>query len=183
MRKQENQTNEEKLDWYRGKVLSSTTEIEKALAWRLRIYFFPKSNIQSSIFYQSILNTFNFNRKIELYKLIPYFNKSKSFSQTINSLSFVQKIRNELAHWELLEHGTQTFDEITIYDPITFKRRKLNKKLMDEFVRHDQFLLKCFGWRYKLEEKYGIKNRNTLSGRNVEIREFARLLSRYNKIK
>ena len=179
-------TDEEKLIWYTGKVLSAVTEIEKALSWRLRVYFFPKSNIQSTIFYQSILNTnyFGFERKIELYNQIPYFRKLKNFTRVINSLRFVQKLRNDLAHWELWNFGVEKkIDEITIYNPITFKKRKLNKKLMIEFIAHDQFLLKSFGWRYRLEEKYGVKNRNIVSSRIIEVREFARLLAHYNKIK
>ena len=177
-------TIEEKLDWYRGKILSGATEIEKALGWRLRIYFFPKSNIQASIFYQSILNAnyFTFERKIALYQQIPYFKKLKKYTEVIDSLRFVKKLRNELAHWELLGFETSTDDEVVIYNPITFKKRKLSKKLIEEFIAHDKRLLKCFGWNYRLESKYGIKNRNILNVRTIEIKEFARLLSKYTQI-
>ncbi|TSC83370.1 MAG: hypothetical protein G01um101417_667 [Parcubacteria group bacterium Gr01-1014_17] len=173
---------EEKLDWYRGKILSGASEIEKSLGWRLRTYFFPTSNINASIFYQSILNAsyFTFERKIALYQKIPYFKKLRNYAQVINSLRFIQKLRNELAHWELLGYGTKNRDEIIIYNPVTFKKRRLNKRIIEEFIAHDKRLLKFFGWNYKLESKYGIKNKNISNSRTIEIREFARLL-RYSK--
>lgn len=176
---------EDQLDWYRGKILSGAAEIEKALGWRLRTYFFPKSNIQASIFYQTILNAnyFSLERKITLYKEIPYFKKLKNFSKVVNSLRFIQQLRNELAHWELLDYEELKGGEIIIYNPITFKKRKLNKGLMKEFTSNDKLLLKSFGWNYHLERKYGIKNRNIFNSRTTEIREFARLLSKYPKIK
>ena len=177
----------ERLGWYREKVFSGALEIEKALGWKLRTYFFPKANIQASIFYLSIINAnhFTFERKIALYQQIPYFKKLKNYKKSINSLRFIQKLRNELAHWELLEFNINK-EEFVIYSPITFKKRKLDKKLIEDFMVHDKFLLKFFGWNYTLENKYGIKYRNTLSEgnkRNAEIREFARLLSKYPKIK
>jgi hypothetical protein len=46
-------------------------------------------------------------------------------------------------------------NEIVIYSPITFKRLKLNDKLMEEFSEHEEYLLKIFGWGQTLEEKYG----------------------------
>jgi len=176
-----NKTNEEKLDWYRGKILSGSVEIEKALGWRLRTYFFPKSTVQASIFFQSVLNAnyFSFERKITLYKQIPYFKKLKNYNKIINSLRFIQKIRNEVAHWELLEVKTDSKDSIVICHPISFLKRKLNINLIKEFTMNDQILLKSFGWNYKLETKYGVKNRSIFSKRNTEIREFARQLSKH----
>jgi hypothetical protein len=171
---------EERLDWYRGKILSGATEIEKALGWRLRTYFFSKSTPQAALFYGVILNAnyFNFERKISLYQKIPYFRKLKNYSKILNSLRFIQKLRNELAHWELL-YGSSTNESVIIYDPITFKKRKINKKVIEEFVVNDKRLLASFGWRHELERKYGIKNRNILSRRTTQIREIARLLSKY----
>ncbi len=176
-------TPEEKLDWYRGKILSGATEIEKALGWKLRMYFFPKATIQAVIFYQIVLNAnyFNFDRKISLYQKISYFKKLKSYQKIVDSLRFVQTLRNELAHWELF--GETASGDLLIYDPITFKKRRLNKKLIEEFVGHDKRLLKSFGWRFTLEHKYGIKNRSIMSKRAIEIKAIARLLSKYNKIK
>ncbi len=164
--------------------MSGAIEIEKALGWRLRTYFFPKSNIQASLFYQIILNAnyFNFERKIALYQQVSYFKKLKNYQKVMSSLRFVQKLRNELAHWELLDFETSGGHEVVIYSPITFKKRKLNDKLIEEFTVHDKLLLKSFGWYYKLEGKYGIKNRNIFNKRIIEIREFARLLSKHTKI-
>lgn len=181
----EEKTSEEKLDWYRGKIMSSSIEIEKALGWKLRTYFFPKTNIQAALFYQVILNAnfFNFDRKIRLYNQISYFRKLKNFKEITDSLRFVQKVRNELAHWELLSDGENNKDEVIIYSPISFKKRKLNKKLMADFTVHDKRLLKFFGWNYELERKYAIKNKNIFNSRTIEIREYARLLSNYTKLK
>lgn len=169
---------------YCGEILSGATEIEKALCWKLRIYFFPKSNIKSTIFFYNILNAhyFDFERKIELYKKIPYFKKSRSYSEILESLRFVQKIRNQIAHWEVLD-WTEDSDKIIIYDPITFKKRRLDVNLMKEFALHDRRLLKYFGWHFELQSKYGVKKRNIINKRTVQIREVARLISNYPKLK
>ncbi len=91
----------EKLNWFRGNIISDATVIEGALGWRLRRYFFPKTNKQASIFYWNIINTphFSFDKKISLYEQIPYFKK---------------------------------------------------------FKEHEKILLKIFGWKQTLREKYGI---------------------------
>lgn len=90
-----------KLNLFRGKIISDATVIESALGWRLRTYFFPKTNRQATIFYWNIINTpyFSFDRKISLYEKIPYFKKLKRYSRVKNSLRFVQRLRNALAHW------------------------------------------------------------------------------------
>ena len=91
----------EKLSWFRGNIISDATVIETALGWNLRTYFFPKTNRQASIFYYYIINTshFSFDKKISLYEQIPYFKKLKRYPQVKNSLRFVQKLRNAVAHW------------------------------------------------------------------------------------
>ena len=40
----------EKLSLFRGTIISAATVIEGALGWRLRTYFFPKTNRQAPIF-------------------------------------------------------------------------------------------------------------------------------------
>lgn len=146
----------EKLSWYRGNIISDATVIETALGWRLRTYFFPKTNRQSSDFYWYIINTphFSFEKKISLYEQIPYFQKLKRYPKVKRSLRFIQRLRNALAHWEIDEKMSNE-NEIVIYSPITFKRLKLNDKLMEEFGEHKEYLLKIFGWGQTLEEKYG----------------------------
>lgn len=146
----------EKLSWYKGNIISDATVIETALGWRLRTYFFPKTNRQSSDFYWYIINTphFSFEKKISLYEQIPYFQKLKRYPKVKRSLRFIQRLRNALAHWEIDEKMSNE-NEIVIYSPITFKRLKLNDKLMEEFSEHEEYLLKIFGWGQTLEEKYG----------------------------
>jgi len=147
----------EKLSWFRGNIISDATVIEGALGWRLRTYFFPKTNRQASIFYWYIINTpqFSFDKKISLYEQIPYFKKLKQYSKVKNSLRFVQRLRNALAHWELDEKMSDE-NEIVVYSPVTLKRLKINDELMEEFKEHEKFLLKTFGWKETLREKCGI---------------------------
>lgn len=146
----------EKLSWFRGNIISDATVIEGALGWKLRIYFFPKTNRQASTFYWHIINTphFSFDKKISLYEQIPYFKNLKQYSKVKNSLRFIQKLRNTIAHWELDERISNE-SEIVIYNPSTLERLKLNNKLMEEFRDNEKFLLKTFGWKQTLREKYG----------------------------
>lgn len=150
----------EKLSWFRGNIISDATVIEGALGWRLRTYFFPKTNRQASIFYWYIINTshFSFNKKISLYEQIPYFKKLKQYPKVKNSLRFVHRLRNAVAHWEL-DGKMSDENAIVIYNPVTLKRIKLDNKLMKEFKEHEKFLLKIFGWEQTLKEKYGIRNK------------------------
>lgn len=147
----------EKLSWYRGKIISDATVIESALGWRLRTYFFPKTNRQAGIFYYYIINTpyFSFDKKISLYESILYFKKSKKYEKIKSALRFIQNLRNALAHWELDERMS-TEKEIIIYSPVTFKSLKFNNRLIKEFEEHEKFLLKTFGWTQTLREKYGV---------------------------
>jgi len=143
-----------KLSWFRGNIISDATVIEGALGWRLRTYFFPKTNRQASIFYWNIINTphFSFDKKISLYEQIPYFKKSKGYMKVTGALRFIQKLRNAVAHWELDEKMSDE-NAIVIYNPVTLKRLKLDDKLMGEFKEHEIFLLKIFGWKQTLREK------------------------------
>ena len=73
----------EKLNSFRGTIISDTTVIERALGWRLRTYFFPKTNQQASDFLYNIIETshFSFDKKILLYEQILYFKKLKQYRQ------------------------------------------------------------------------------------------------------
>ena len=147
----------EKLSWLRGNIISDATVIEGALGWRIRRYFFPKTNRQASIFYWHIINTpyFSFDKKISLYEEIPYFKKLKQYSKVKESLRFVQRLRNAVAHWNLDEKMSDE-NVIVIFNPSTFKKLRLDDKLIEEFKEHEKFLLKIFGWEQTLAEKYGI---------------------------
>ena len=144
----------DKLSLFRGTILSDSTVIESALAWRLRTYFFPITNRQASLFHYLIIQKLTFDEKITLYENIPSFRRAKRFKDVKKSLRFIQKIRNALAHWELWEADSNE-SEIIIMNIMTFKTLKLNDKLMDEFKENDKFLLKVFGWKETLREKYG----------------------------
>ncbi|MFH1900845.1 MAG: hypothetical protein ABIK26_01180 [Candidatus Omnitrophota bacterium] len=144
-----------KLSLFRGNIISDATVIETALGWKLRTYFFPKTNRQASIFYYYIINTpyFGFDKKILLYEQIPYFKKLKQYQGVKKSLRFVQRLRNAVAHWELDEKMSNE-NEIVIYSPVTFKKLRLNDELIEDFKEHEKFLLKTFGWTQTLKEKY-----------------------------
>jgi hypothetical protein len=47
-------------------------------------------------------------------------------------------------------------NEIVIYNPSTFKKLRLDDKLMEEFREHEKYLLKVFGGEQTLAEKYGV---------------------------
>ena len=152
----------EKLSWFRGNIISDATVIETALGWNLRTYFFPKTNRQASIFYYYIINTshFSFDKKILLYEQIPYFKKLKRYPQVKNSLRFVQKLRNAVAHWELDEKMSNK-NEIIICNPVTFERVKLDDKLMEEFKEHGKFTKSfCFSSANIILGKY-VKHRTS----------------------
>lgn len=145
----------EKLSWFRGTIISDATVIESALGWRLRTYFFPKTNRQASIFYWTIINTahFNFDKKISLYEKIPYFRERKNYELVKGALRFIQKLRNAVAHWEL-EEKLSTENEIIVYNPVTLEKLKLNDPTIETFKEHERFLLKLFDWEQTLREKY-----------------------------
>ena len=73
----------EKLSLFRGTIISDATVIERALGWRLRTYFFPKTNQQAPDFLYYIIETpyFSFDKKISLYEQIPYFKNLKQYSK------------------------------------------------------------------------------------------------------
>jgi len=145
----------ERLSLFRGTIISDAAVIERALGWRLRTYFFPKTNQQASDFLYYIIETshFSFDKKISLYEQIPYFKKLSQYSKVKDSLRFVQQLRNALAHWDLDEKLSDN-NEVVIYNPNTFKRLKLNDQLMRKFQEHEKILLKVFGWEQTLKEKY-----------------------------
>src|SRR6266849_622304 len=129
----------EKLSLFRGTIISDATIIERALGWRLRTYFFPRTNQQASDFLYYIIETphFSFDKKISLYEQIPYFKKLKQYSAVKNSLRFVQTLRNALDHCNL-DEKMSTEDEIVIYSPVNFKRLKLNDEMMERFQEHEK---------------------------------------------
>ncbi len=72
----------EKLDSIRGEVISSTSRIDFILGYKLRTYFIPKTNSKTTILFWNVINTplLNFDKKISLYEIIPYFKKIKRLS-------------------------------------------------------------------------------------------------------
>ena len=145
-----------KLSVIRGNIISNAVVIEGALAWRLRTYFFPKTNRQASIFYWNIINTphFSFDRKISLYEQISYFKSLKQYPKVKKSLRFIQRLRNAVAHWEL-DEKTSNDDKIVIYNPITLESLTIDDNLIEKFKEHEKILLKSFGWTQTLKDKYG----------------------------
>ena len=123
-------------------MLSDTIEIEFLLTERIRRFFYPKQDYRGTAFYWHILNThkFSFDDKIQLFEKIPYFGKLKSYNSIKRSLRFVRCLRNQLAHWELLENESK-LDHIVLQDPIKLKEAIVNNKLLVEFGKHKEYLL------------------------------------------
>lgn len=138
----------EKLDSIRGEIISSASRIEFILGYRLRKYFFPKTDNKATILFWNIINTsfLGFDNKISIYESIPYFKKLKDYPKIKQSLRFIQRLRNVMAHWELSERESN-LDKIVMFTLVgKYKKITINEKLIQEFEKHFNFLLKKFGY-------------------------------------
>ncbi len=138
----------EKLDSIRGGIISSASRIEFILGYRLRKYFFPKTNNKATILFWNIINTsfLSFDNKISIYESIPYFKRLKDYPKIKKSLRFIQKLRNVMAHWELSERESN-LDKIIMFTLVgKYKKITINEKLIQEFEKHFNFLLKKFDY-------------------------------------
>lgn len=137
-----------KLDLIRGEVVSSATRIEFILGSRLGKYFFPKRNNKSTILFWNVINTpyLTFDNKISIYESIPYFKKLKSHTKISESLRFIQKLRNQMAHWQLDEKESK-LEKIVMFTLVgKYKKITINNRLIEEYKNHINFLLKTFGY-------------------------------------
>jgi hypothetical protein len=144
----------DRLRLFRGTILSDSTDLESMLGWRLRTYFFPETNRKATLFSSLIIDKLSFERKISLYEKINIYNKSKKQENIKRSFKFVRELRNAVAHGWLIE-GDSDENCVVIKNPNSYKTWKLDDTLMNEFKSHDKFLLKAFGWKETLREKYG----------------------------
>lgn len=138
----------EKLDSIRGEIISSASRIEFILGYRLRKYFFPKTNNKATILFWNIINTpfLSFDNKINIYESTPYFKRLKDYPKIKKSLRFIQRLRNVMAHWELSERESN-LDKIVMFTLVgKYKKITINEKLIQEFEKHFNFLLKKFGY-------------------------------------
>lgn len=131
-----------KLNEIRGKILSNSVEIESRLTLRIQRFFYPKQNEKATAFYWHILNTrkFSFEDKIQLFEKIPYFRRLKNYDSFRNSLRFVKRLRNQLAHWELIENKSK-LGRLVLRSPISVDDVIIDKQLLEEFDKHKGFLL------------------------------------------
>jgi hypothetical protein len=137
----------EKLDSIRGEVISHASRIDFILGYKLRTYFFPKTNKKATILFLNVINSplLNFNKKISLYESIPYFQKLKNHQKIKESLRFVQMLRNSMAHWELDEKKS-SLKNIVIFTLVgKYKKISINDKLIQDYKKHINFLLEKFG--------------------------------------
>ena len=133
-----------KLDSIRGTIISSASRIEFSLGYRLRTYFFPKTNNKAAILFWNVINTsfLSFDSKIRIYESIPYFKKLKSYPKIHESLKFVQRLRNIMAHWELDEKNSD-LENIILFTLVgRYRKITINSSLLEEFRKHEDFLLK-----------------------------------------
>ena len=136
----------EKLDLIRGEIISSATRIEFVLGYRIRRYFFPKTNTKATILFWNVLNTpfLTFDNKISIYESIPYFKKLKSYTDIKKSLRFIQQLRNTMAHWTLDEKQSD-LNNIVMFTLVgKYKKIVITDNVVDEYRRQIVFLLKNF---------------------------------------
>ncbi len=137
-----------KLDLIRGEVISSATRVEFVLGYRLRKYFFPKSNNKATILFWNVINTpyLSFDNKIGIYESIPYFRKLKSHTKISESLRFIQKLRNQMAHWQLDEKESK-LDKIIMFTLVgKYRKITINDNLVENYRKEIAFLLEKFGY-------------------------------------
>lgn len=138
----------EKLDLIRGEIISSTARIEFILGYKLRKYFFPKTNNKATILFWGVINTpfLSFDNKISIYESIPYFKKLKGHSGIKESLRFVQRLRNIMAHWDLDERKSD-LRNIAMYTLVgKYRKITINDSLLEDYRKHVNSLLKRFGY-------------------------------------
>ena len=136
------------MDLIRGEVISSATRVEFVLGYRLRRYFFPKSNNKATILFWNVMNTpyLTFDNKISIYESIPYFKKLKSYSAIKKSLRSVQRLRNTMAHWDLDEKESD-LNNIFMFTLVgKYRTITINNNLIEDYRKEIAFLLKEFGY-------------------------------------
>jgi hypothetical protein len=137
-----------KLDSIRGTIISSASRIEFILGYRLRIYFFPKTNDKATILFWNVINTsfLSFDSKISIYESIPYFKRLKDYPRVKKSLRFIQRLRNIMAHWQLDERNSD-LENIVMFTLVSkYRKTTVNSSLVEEYEKHVKFLLKKFGY-------------------------------------
>jgi hypothetical protein len=138
----------EKLDLIRGEVISSATRVEFVLGYRLRKYFFPKSNNKATILFWNVINSpyLTFDNKISIYESIPYFKKSKGYAAIKKSLRLIQRLRNLMAHWDLDEKKSD-LNNIYMFTLVgKYRTIIVNDRVMEDYRKEIVFLLKKFGY-------------------------------------
>lgn len=136
-----------KLDLIRGEIISSAARVEFVLGYRLRKYFSPKSNNKAAILFWNVMNTpyLTFDNKISIYESIPYFKKLKGYPAIKQSLRFVQKLRNIMAHWDLDEKNSG-LNNIFMFTLVgKYRKITINDNLVESYRKEITFLLKKFG--------------------------------------
>ena len=138
----------EKLDLIRGEIISSATRIDFVLGYRLRKYFFPKTNIKATILFWNVLNTpyLTFDNKISIYESIPYFQKLKGYTSIKKSLRSVQQMRNRMAHWTLDEKQSD-INKIVMSTLVgRFRKIVITDSEVNNYRKQISFLLNKFGY-------------------------------------
>ena len=138
----------EKLDLIRGEIISSATRIDFVLGYRLRKYFFPKTNIKATILFWNVLNTpyLTFDNKISIYESIPYFQKLKDYTSIKKSLRSVQRMRNTMAHWTLDEKQSDINNIVMSTLVGKFRKIVITDSEVNNYRKQISFLLNKFGY-------------------------------------
>jgi hypothetical protein len=137
---------ENRLAYVRGKILSSSVEVELSLGSFLCDYFFKKNSPRKTTLFWLVLNPLDFNKKIQLFKKIPYLKKRKNHDKVVKSLKYIQTVRNRVAHDFLIVHKSE-WDRLVIRDPRKPNDLILDENLLSKFDDNVKYLTQALFYR------------------------------------
>lgn len=107
----------EQFEKFRGKILSMAVHVESTLDSFISNYFIKPQNAKTFFFEDIILlnGYMSFERKINIFEEICKREKFNNISKIVESIRYVQKIRNNVAHWQV---------EISSPNQIILRKRK-----------------------------------------------------------
>lgn len=116
-----------------GEILNMALGIENNLEFFISNYFIKPQNSKTFFFNDLFMISSNFEKKIRIFREI---SKREEFNETetnkiIQSIKFVQKTRNKVAHWQA---------EKTIKNIIRFRKRTSRTRVEDVLELTDQLM-------------------------------------------
>src|ERR1035437_1589080 len=127
-----------RLSEIRGTIGNDCIEIDTWLTVKLTDYFFKKNSTQKHDFYWVVIDE-TLERKILLFEKSSYFKKRKYYEKVKISLRSIQRLRNQLAHWMLIENKSN-LDAIVLRNPHDAKDFTLTPNTLIEFTKHKEII-------------------------------------------